>query len=812
MKLNLKAILLVTCLGCKALPAADQLYFTYGFENGNSLFGKNYGQQEYRHSLKSFLEKRMDHYLLSSELSLYHSSLDQTHIQTIKASFSQIDMAGGQLGLCLGDDNARLPYAAGLWNTRLRGASADYRRGAWGGGIFGGMPSYLYRYNTPSGGRTAMGTYLDYRPVAWLKEKVFLYGEKSSLASDTLYRGSVGFGQQMDIQMPWGLEFMLATSWKKRREESAGVSINRSAPWVTTNLSWTDKRYRLSAGMDFLGANFRPLQTKNHYGPRFYASWRPNQIVGLDARFSNQNADGDTLYPTITNDWGAGSTLRLSHLPQVRADYISRDHRINWGGPAPRRYVTDGQSLEFNQKFNQLEMGLKYRGEQREETVAGSMDAVRHLWQVKPQYRINQSSFWLSGEFDRWSDSRQANSGQFNRYRAGANSGMWRGSRAIVELGFDHRTDHRDRSNASLVSNIQLKFNLSARYLLDLSWWSDNNIAQDTGFFYLRDRERLGLSITRRMDISGSTMEGLVYLDANKNGRQDAGEHGLPGVMLNLSDGRRTITDAKGRYSFTRINSSSPSVKVDMATLSAEYNLIGPAEKQAVLGGWRATLVNFAVSALGGVKGRVFVDNNGNGTFDGDDYGMSGVLVVIQPSNAAAVSNGGGIFRITNAPTGQQTVALDPNSIPPDFDLKGEPTRTVNIRQGELANNLEFVLARKVRPVKKVVFGDVGTVSIGGGDPGPAPARRPDRTQAKAAAPAPARAAARPPEPAPPKMSPAEIDALYKEGTRLFGAGDYQGALAIWQRILRSDPGHANARRNLERTRQKLEALKKAKG
>ena len=807
MRAQLTAIAIIICLGCQSLPAADQLYFTYGFENGNSLTGRNYGQQEYRHSLKSVLEKRMERYLLSSELSFYYSNLDRTHLQTARASFSQINLAGGQLGLCLGDDNARLSYSSGLWNTRLRGASLDYRRGAWGGGVFGGAPSYLYRYNTPTGGRTALGTYLDYRPAPWLTERVFLYRESSSQASDSLYRGAVGFGQQMDILMPWGLNFMLATSWKKRQEERTGMIVQRSAPWVSTNLTWSDRKYRLSAGMDFFGANFRPLQTKNHYGPRFYASWRPNQIVGVDARFTNQNADGDTLYPTISNDWNAGSTLRLSNLPQVRADYGSRDHRVNWGGPTARRYVTDGQGLEFSQKFNQLEMALKYRGEQREETVAGAMEAIRHLWQVKPQYRINQATFWLSGELDRWSDNRSLNSGRYNRYRAGANAGLWGGSRAMVELGLDHRADHRDRSNASLVSNIQLKFNLSQKYLLDLSWWSDNNIAQDTGFFYLKDRERLGLFITRRMDISGSTMEGLVYLDANKNGQQDAGEHGLPGVMLNLSDGRRAITDAKGRYSFIRISSSNPTVKIDMSTLSAEYNLIGPAEKQASLGGWRATLVNFAVSALGGVKGRVFVDNNNNGKFDGDDYGMSGVLVTIQPSNAAAVSNGGGVFRITNAPTGQQTVSLDPNSIPPDFEIKGESIRTVTIRQGELANNLEFVLAKKVRPVKKVVFGDVGTVTIGG--EGPAPSRQPERAPAKAVTPA--RATARPAEPAASKMSPSEIDALYKEGTRLFGSGDYQGALNIWQRILKSDPNHANARRNLERTRQKLEALKKAK-
>ncbi len=46
---------------------------------------------------------------------------------------------------------------------------------------------------------------------------------------------------------------------------------------------------------------------------------------------------------------------------------------------------------------------------------------------------------------------------------------------------------------------------------------------------------------------SSAPIEGRVYLDANQNGQWDAGEAGLPGVLV--SDGRRVVaTDAEGRY------------------------------------------------------------------------------------------------------------------------------------------------------------------------------------------------------------------------------------------------------------------------
>jgi tetratricopeptide (TPR) repeat protein len=191
-------------------------------------------------------------------------------------------------------------------------------------------------------------------------------------------------------------------------------------------------------------------------------------------------------------------------------------------------------------------------------------------------------------------------------------------------------------------------------------------------------------------------------------------------------------------------------------------------------------------------------------------------MLTMQPSNSAAVTNGGGMFRITNAPTGQQALIIDPNTIPPDFELKSEPSLQVSIKQGEVTNNLEFVLAKKVRPVKKVVFGGISTVKVSEASAMPASvspkaaANKPVPGSSRVVTPRPGSVPA--PAVSGPKLSPSEIDALYKEGSKLFSSGDYQGALKMWQKILSSEPGHASAKRNLERTRQKLEAQRKAKG
>ena len=62
------------------------------------------------------------------------------------------------------------------------------------------------------------------------------------------------------------------------------------------------------------------------------------------------------------------------------------------------------------------------------------------------------------------------------------------------------------------------------------------------------------------------------------------------------------------------------------------------------------------------------------------------------------------------------------------------------------------------------------------------------------------------------KASPEEIKNLYALATKQYTSGDYQASLATWQKLLRVDPGNSTARKNMERTKAKLDALKKIKG
>lgn len=79
---------------------------------------------------------------------------------------------------------------------------------------------------------------------------------------------------------------------------------------------------------------------------------------------------------------------------------------------------------------------------------------------------------------------------------------------------------------------------------------------------------------------------------------------------------------------------------------------------------------------------------------------------------------------------------------------------------------------------------------------------------------APIKTTRQPVKPAEPvvKASPQEIKVLYNLASKQYTTGDYQASLATWQKLLKLDPGNSAARKNMERTKAKLDALKKIKG
>ncbi len=195
-----------------------------------------------------------------------------------------------------------------------------------------------------------------------------------------------------------------------------------------------------------------------------------------------------------------------------------------------------------------------------------------------------------------------------------------------------------------------------------------------------------------------STLGDFVWYDGNKNGLQDAGEAGVPGItatLFNATTGaviKTTTTDANGFYLFTDLPTGSYSVgfsslpsgyiftgkdlgndaldsDVDPSTgRTGTYTITTAGSILTVDGGIYATPnVNDAKATIGD---KVWNDTNGNGIQDAGEPGVPDVTVTLYAGDGTTViatttTDGAGNYIFTNLNAGNYVVGF--SSLPTGY-------------------------------------------------------------------------------------------------------------------------------------------------
>jgi hypothetical protein len=212
-----------------------------------------------------------------------------------------------------------------------------------------------------------------------------------------------------------------------------------------------------------------------------------------------------------------------------------------------------------------------------------------------------------------------------------------------------------------------------------------------------------------------------VWLDANGNGAQDAGEAGINGVTVQLLDGANNVvatatTSGDGNYTFSNLNAGTYTVKVVAGSLPAgvspSYDLDGIATANSatltIAAGDQRTDVDFGYKNTGSVGDRVWLDANGNGVQDAGEAGINGVTVQLLNASATviatATTSGDGNYTFNNLAAGTYTVKVSglPAGTAETYDLDGVAT----------ANMATFTLAAGANRTD-VDFGYRNTGSVG---------------------------------------------------------------------------------------------------
>ncbi len=201
-----------------------------------------------------------------------------------------------------------------------------------------------------------------------------------------------------------------------------------------------------------------------------------------------------------------------------------------------------------------------------------------------------------------------------------------------------------------------------------------------------------------------------VWLDANGNGAQDAGEAGINGVTVQLLDSSNnvvatTTTAGDGNYTFNNLAAGSYTVKVSAlpAGTAQTYDLDGVATaNQAVVtltAGQNRTDVDFGYKNTGSIGDRVWLDANGNGVQDAGEAGINGVTVQLLNSGgtviATTTTSGDGNYSFANLAAGTYTVKVStpPAGTAQTYDLDGVATANqaaVTLTAGQNRTDVDF--------------------------------------------------------------------------------------------------------------------------
>ena len=192
---------------------------------------------------------------------------------------------------------------------------------------------------------------------------------------------------------------------------------------------------------------------------------------------------------------------------------------------------------------------------------------------------------------------------------------------------------------------------------------------------------------------ANGTIEGVVYDDVNGNGVQDAGEPGLGGVDVVVTDvngdTQTVTTDADGNYTVS-VPAGDTVVDIDDTTLpdgAVQTEGTDPTTVTAVAGDTVTEEDNgYNIPTNGTVEGHVYNDLNGNGMQDAGEPDLAGVEILVTDVNGdtqTVTTDANGDYSVS-VPTGDTVIDIDETTLPAgSVQTEGTDPTTVTAVAGD---------------------------------------------------------------------------------------------------------------------------------
>ena len=193
-------------------------------------------------------------------------------------------------------------------------------------------------------------------------------------------------------------------------------------------------------------------------------------------------------------------------------------------------------------------------------------------------------------------------------------------------------------------------------------------------------------------------IEGRVIRDANGNGQWDPGELGLTEARLLLDEEREVVTDATGRFQFTRLVPGAHTVTLDLGSVPPAWAIVSTRQR-LIVGRRKLLRVLFPLLEAVSIRGRVFVDGNHDGVFQETEEPLEGIAVVVQPIDQFRRTDEEGEFLFEHLLPGTYTVQLHLEDLPTGYGLSSAAEIPVELPPGKEAAGLVFTVELLQEPI-----------------------------------------------------------------------------------------------------------------
>ena len=110
----------------------------------------------------------------------------------------------------------------------------------------------------------------------------------------------------------------------------------------------------------------------------------------------------------------------------------------------------------------------------------------------------------------------------------------------------------------------------------------------------------------------------------------------------------------------------------------------------------RQVKIDFRVTPLSAVSGRVYSDKNGNGRYDPGE-GLRNIVLHLEA--AATVTSEDGTFAFYNVQPGKHTIRLDADRLPKGFVSVSPAEVSIELPPDRSVNDVRFQLEKRDKPI-----------------------------------------------------------------------------------------------------------------